>query len=615
MITIDIERFSEAQELYDSYQTALAEVKQGYKQTHWIWYIFPQIQGLGHSSMSKKYAITSLLEAKAYLEDNTLRERLYEITRALLAHVGDEYITDMMSRIDAIKVCSSMTLFDIIRPGDVFERVINEFFEGKRCELTLDTVKAEQELYYGENAFEKNGVTTEPRAFMESHVSEGDRLFFESKLATVVDLVIRGNSMSDIVANYFFRKDFSSYRTSGVENTVNYYSHSLIFHIIEQTDDISVKAALIKMWRGYKDTKTVWEAADNFNKVINELMKNNEFAKKIKDFVKKHSLAKELPNNQDAVKPVLPKHLRTKVYGQTRTMVDMLIALNKEHHFESPQKAIDCLFSCLERLKEGPDEVAFNCSWRSIHAFVNECFENNKLNIDKLESMCISYGSNEFNEVYSHYVAEKSAIIISYLNEFRRYKQGDDIAGDFIEATGGVGHCGPNPSHYYFAFGGGMHYVHQFFIHYIRKFWDEISTDGVLDNAKFRDFMIERHERGIKKYGLENVISRNYKQDSACHPEVYVPYRGGAAPIYIKDEEHRRYIKSCGEGKGPNRVPDLFEFRLIEPLLREDSKYSKIDDYYIPKEDYTLPMYRVWNGRMYFENDDEKLSFIHRIKR
>ena len=147
MITIDIERFSEAQELYDSYQTALAEVKQGYKQTHWIWYIFPQIQGLGHSSMSKKYAITSLLEAKAYLEDNTLRERLYEITRALLAHVGDEYITDMMSRIDAIKVCSSMTLFDIIRPGDVFERVINEFFEGKRCELTLDTVKAEQELY------------------------------------------------------------------------------------------------------------------------------------------------------------------------------------------------------------------------------------------------------------------------------------------------------------------------------------------------------------------------------------------------------------------------------------------------------------------------------------
>ena len=201
------------------------------------------------------------------------------------------------------------------------------------------------------------------------------------------------------------------------------------------------------------------------------------------------------------------------------------------------------------------------------------------------------------------------------MNEFRRYKQGDDIAGDFIEATGGVGHCGPNPSHYYFAFGGGMHYVHQFFIHYIRKFWDEISTDGVLDNAKFRDFMIERHERGIKKYGLENVISRNYKQDSACHPEVYVPYRGGAAPIYIKDEEHRRYIKSCGEGKGPNRVPDLFEFRLIEPLLREDSKYSKIDDYYIPKEDYTLPMFRVWNGRMYFENDEEKLSFIHRIKR
>lgn len=79
----DIERFIEAQDYCNSYETALEEVKRGCKRTHWIWYVFPQMSGLGESHMSKKYAINSLLEAKAYWDNPILKARLLEITKAI----------------------------------------------------------------------------------------------------------------------------------------------------------------------------------------------------------------------------------------------------------------------------------------------------------------------------------------------------------------------------------------------------------------------------------------------------------------------------------------------------------------------------------------------------
>ena len=88
----DLERFVTAQDSYDSYHTALQEVKDGWKQSHWMWYVFPQIQGLGHSSTSMKYSIKSLLEAEAYLEHDTLGKRLREIVNTLPIHGDAEEI-------------------------------------------------------------------------------------------------------------------------------------------------------------------------------------------------------------------------------------------------------------------------------------------------------------------------------------------------------------------------------------------------------------------------------------------------------------------------------------------------------------------------------------------
>lgn len=307
----------------------------------------------------------------------------------------------------------------------------------------------------------------------------------------------------------------------------------------------------------------------------------------------------------------LPKHLRTKVYGQTRTMVDMLIALNDKLRFTSADQALDALYDYLGRLKQYGDEVAFNCSWRSINAFAKNCFVNGELDVDKLEEACRNHSGDALENAYADYVAEKTVVIVSYMNEFRRYTNADDILEDFVKVTGGVSHCGSNPSSaYYFGFSDDVKHS---FSEYVQNYWEEISTDGILDNAKFRDFMVGRHERDVEKYGLKNVIGRNY--DFSCLPNSFIPKRGGAGPVYIPPYSGK-YIKSCGNG---TTGPDEFEVSLIEPLLREDRKYRKYnhwgESYYVPKEDYTLPLYFPFGdhwSRMYFDNEESKLDFIKR---
>jgi uncharacterized protein (DUF1810 family) len=135
MKDFNLRRFHEAQEY--SYQAAFAEIKEGYKRSHWMWYIFPQIKGLGRSSTSEYYGITCLDEAKAYLEDAVLGTRLKEICVELLKHC-DKSAQAIFGGIDSMKLKSSMTLFDKVSPNQVFGKVLDVFFDGKRDKRTLD---------------------------------------------------------------------------------------------------------------------------------------------------------------------------------------------------------------------------------------------------------------------------------------------------------------------------------------------------------------------------------------------------------------------------------------------------------------------------------------------
>ena len=131
----NLSRFHKAQQ--SSYKTALAEIRSGRKRSHWIWYIFPQIQGLGFSSTAQYYAIENLDEAKAYLADPVLRERLLEISNALLALDSCDP-SEVMGYPDDLKLRSSMTLFSLADPEcTVFRDVLDKFYNGQEDSRTI----------------------------------------------------------------------------------------------------------------------------------------------------------------------------------------------------------------------------------------------------------------------------------------------------------------------------------------------------------------------------------------------------------------------------------------------------------------------------------------------
>ena len=142
MKVYDLDRFIKAQE--QDYETALKEICQGRKRSHWIWYIFPQIAGLGLSSISKYYAIASMEEAKAYMENAYLRDHLLEISKALLA-LDSSDPGRVMGYPDDLKLRSSMTLFAEAAPEEpVFQEVLDKYFDGEKDQRTLDILKTKR---------------------------------------------------------------------------------------------------------------------------------------------------------------------------------------------------------------------------------------------------------------------------------------------------------------------------------------------------------------------------------------------------------------------------------------------------------------------------------------
>ncbi len=133
----DIDRFIVEQDnVYSGYAQALSEIRKGKKTSHWIWYIFPQFREFGHSSTALYYGIADREEAYRYLTNPMLRDRLYEITNALLEHKGKD-IVSIFGELDAKKVRSCMTMFDCLSPNDVFGAVLDCFYKGVRCGRTL----------------------------------------------------------------------------------------------------------------------------------------------------------------------------------------------------------------------------------------------------------------------------------------------------------------------------------------------------------------------------------------------------------------------------------------------------------------------------------------------
>ena len=137
----NLERFVSRQK--DTYDTAYKELSRGMKQSHWMWWIFPQIIGLGMTSISKEYSIKSIEEARAFLDHPYLGKNLKEICKVLLDTKSND-ASYVMGYPDDLKLCSSMTLFIEADPEEkLFQQVLDKFFNGRKDSRTLDILKSQ----------------------------------------------------------------------------------------------------------------------------------------------------------------------------------------------------------------------------------------------------------------------------------------------------------------------------------------------------------------------------------------------------------------------------------------------------------------------------------------
>jgi len=138
----DLARFVAAQTAGGTYERALSELRQGRKRSHWMWFVFPQLAGLGRSSMAQRYAISSLQEAQAYLAHDILGPRLIQCSTTVATSPARS-AEEIFGSVDAVKLRSSMTLFSTAVPdGQVFDQVIERYFDGARDPVTLQLLHA-----------------------------------------------------------------------------------------------------------------------------------------------------------------------------------------------------------------------------------------------------------------------------------------------------------------------------------------------------------------------------------------------------------------------------------------------------------------------------------------
>ncbi len=137
MDNFNLERFVIAQD--PTFQRARRELREGMKRSHWMWYIFPQLRGLGHNVISVFYGISGIDEASAYIQHSVLNSRLREVCEVILNLPTDNPI-EVFGGIDSKKLRSSMTLFNLVSPKDIFAQVLDKFFDGQRDSRTLTMI-------------------------------------------------------------------------------------------------------------------------------------------------------------------------------------------------------------------------------------------------------------------------------------------------------------------------------------------------------------------------------------------------------------------------------------------------------------------------------------------
>lgn len=316
---------------------------------------------------------------------------------------------------------------------------------------------------------------------------------------------------------------------------------------------------------------------------------------------------------------LIHKDIITHAYGVSRTFADVVIALNKQTPFISAGDVLSALQQYFHRFVEFGDEVAFT----AIRTFWSvtrdpEIFADGKLNVELFREKIFNFDNfcEEYDMAYIMYCKEKICNVVAVLNEFRQYTNPEQVIDDIsCSKLSRFSHCGPNEEYYLMSpLHAGHNYPMYFFGQFLNDNWTKIAPNGVLEPKLLNEYMFNKHERGLRKYGLEAVIRHDYEPDGPCHPEVYFPRKIGSGPVYVATKDHK-YIRSCGEGKGPNSIPDYLENMIALEFIKEDRRYTQIGYYYVPINDLSLPIYEDWIGKVDFKTIGEKRRFLDEITR
>jgi hypothetical protein len=258
--------------------------------------------------------------------------------------------------------------------------------------------------------------------------------------------------------------------------------------------------------------------------------------------------------------PQIPESYKIMKYGQVRTLADIVKVLNEEHHYDNLEKLMTDFREVLEQYRRRGTISAetFDLIQSVFQENKRSLFNKRRLNIARLEKILTDKNNinDKMEEVFYKRSIAKMLRIIQYLNNYQKYTAPEQILKDIQKLFNS------SPS----VFNDSFHYPLYFFEHGLRNLWDKITQNGILDNILLEKVMFGQHDEKVEKLGINKVIRIDYEDDGPCHPEVYFPREVGTGPVYVKGD--RTFIKSCGEGKGPNSIPDYYERELLE-IIRD----------------------------------------------
>ena len=325
-----------------------------------------------------------------------------------------------------------------------------------------------------------------------------------------------------------------------------------------------------------------------------------------------------IEENKNADSPEVPQELLTMMYGQVRTLIDLLKALNKQEPIKDSDDARERLTEIAERNVRYGDGFAF-MAMRTIWCIMSRYeHEGSKVDIEQLEKDMLSFHdgneylkANDIEQIFYNYSVRKMVKYIQFLNEFRRYSDYESIREDLQSIP--VSHCSSNDPQYYYSFYNGTIYR---IWEILFEEWDNITKEGRLDNDLLEQVAFGRFDNMVKEHGLKETIRLAYG-DVGCHPDIQAPEmrEEGIAwgPIYRIDGKHIE--KGCSDFRRWPWTNTSFEMKFAHKILEKDKNYMCADTarrrgLYIPVSDYTLPVYSRYGGKMHFESQEEKIKFI-----